>query len=195
MEERVIQLLSAHIETAIAVADQLPEQIVQAGMRLTQSLLAEGKLLLCAHGRAYANGQHFISSMLNRYEVERPPLPVMMLGTHVPLLHSLVSERHDDQVFAREIQALGQPQDILLVLSASGNAPSLVQALHAAKEKGMDSIVVCGEEGGILTHHIGPTDCIVRIPTRDPSRIIELQLVVLHGFCEVIDSALFAQME
>jgi D-sedoheptulose 7-phosphate isomerase len=195
MEDRINQLLTAHIESSIALADQLPAQIVEAGTLLAQSLLSEGKLLLCAHGRAYANGVHFVTSMLNRYEVERPPLPVMMLGTHVSILHALISEGHDDQVFAREVQALGSPADLLFILSTSGSASSLVQAVHAAKEKGMDCIVVCGEDGGMLAHHLGPSDISIRVPSSVPSRIVELQLVVLHGCCEVIDSVLFSQVE
>lgn len=193
MEDKITQMLSSHIESAIALADLAPPQLIQAGMRLTQSLLADGKILLCAHGRAFGNGMHFMNTMLNRYEVERPPLPIMMLGTHASLLQTLLYEGHDDQIFAREVQALGQAQDLLLILSTSSSALALVQAVQAAKEKGIDAIVICGEDGGTLAHHLGPNDHLIRIPSRLPSRIIELQLIVLHGFCEIIDSVLFAQ--
>lgn len=193
MEEKITQLLSSHIESAIMLADQLPPLLVRAGTRLTQSLLNDGKLLICAHGRAYPNGIHFASSMLNRYEVERPALPVLMLGMHVPILQVLIKERHEDQVFSREIQAFAAAQDVLLVLSASANAPALVQALQAAKEKGVDSIVICGEEEGVLAHYLGPEDCLIQLPSAVPSRIIELQLMVLHGFCAMIDALLFGE--
>lgn len=193
MEDKINQLLSTHIESAILLADQLPQLIVRAGMRLTESLLTDGKILLCAHGRSYANGLHFVASMLNSYEAERPALPVLMLGMHTPVLQVLLKERHDDQLFAREIQAFGSSQDVLLILSTTANAASLAQALHVAKEKGVDSVVICGEEGGVIAHYLGPEDCLIQLPARSPGRIVELQLVVLNSICSMIETTLFGE--
>lgn len=195
MEDKITQLLSAHIESAILLADQLSSLIVRAGARLTEALLADGKVLLCAHGRSYANGLHFLYAMLNRYEVERPALPVLMLGMHPHILHVLLKERHDDQVFSREIQAFGSSQDVLLILSTTANAPSLVQALHVAKEKGIDSIVICGETEGVLAHYLGPSDCLIQLPSSSPLRILELQLVAMHAICTIIDTTLFGEVK
>lgn len=194
MEEKVTQLLSTHIESAIALADQRPDQIITAGMRLTQSLLADGKILIAAHGRSYANGIHFLTNLLNRYEVERPPLPGMMLGSSMSLLQVLNNEGHQDQLFAREIQALGHANDVLLILTTSGSASSLVQAIHAAKDKNMDCVVLGGDLGGMLEHHLGSCDSFIKVPSQHTARILELQLVVLHAWCDIVDNVLFGQM-
>lgn len=193
MEEKIAHFLASHIETSATLADQLSPLLVQAGLRLTESLLDDGKVLLCARGRSFPNGLHFASAMLNRYEVERPPLPIIILGGHVPILQQSMFEDHEDHVFLREIQALGQSKDILLILVMPGEAIHWIQAIYAAKEKGMTCIIVSAAEE-VFADYLGPLDVELRLPPTSAARVVEMQLLVLHGFCEVIDHALFAQI-
>ncbi|MCX7116112.1 MAG: SIS domain-containing protein [Gammaproteobacteria bacterium] len=194
VEDRVAQLLATHIESSITLADQLAGQIVQAGLNMAERLLADGKVLLCAHGRAFANGLHFAHALLRREGVERPPLPVVMLGADTALLQMALSEHQEDQVYAREIQALGHAQDILLVLATAGVTPALVQAMIAAKEKEIPVIFLTGLEYSVLSEHLGETDMVLSLPSPLADRVLELQLVVLHGLCEVIDQTIFQQI-
>ena len=135
MEDRVRQLFGQNIETKIAVVDTLSSLISRAGLRLANCLLNDGKILLCGNGGSAANCLHFSAAMLNHFEVERPSLPVIALTTDIASLTSVASDNHFDQIFARQIQALGQEGDVLLVLTTSGNADNILQAVNAAKSE------------------------------------------------------------
>jgi D-sedoheptulose 7-phosphate isomerase len=194
MEERVRYLFGANIETKIAVADALSDVIAKSGQRLVNCLLNEGKILICGNGGSAANCMHFASSMLNHFEVERPSLPVFNLSADVTTLGSFANEHHYGQVFARQIQALGQEQDVLLLLTTSGNSDSMLHALHAANERGMDTIALSGRDGGVLANHLGPEDIELRVVSDSAARIRELHLFILHCFCDLIDQSLFGQV-
>src|SRR5580704_6617538 len=132
MEERVRYLFGLNIETKIAVADALSGSIAKAGQLLVNCLLNDGKILICGNGGSGANCMHFASAMLHHFEVERPSLPVFNLSADITALGSFANENHYSQVFARQIQALGQKRDVLLLLTTSGNSDSILYALHAA---------------------------------------------------------------
>lgn len=194
MEERLRHLFGEHIETKIAAADTLSESIARAGQLLINCLLNNGKILICGNGASSANCMHFASSMLNHFEVERPSLPVVHLSADSCCLSSFANENHYSQVFARQIQALGQEQDVLLLVTTSGNADSMLHALHAANERGMDTIALSGRDGGVLSNHLGPEDIEIRVASDNAARIRELHLFILHCFCDLIDHSLFAQV-
>lgn len=194
MEERVRHLFGVNIETKIAVADSLSDCIAKAGQRLVNCLLNDGKIMICGNGGSSANCMHFTSSMLNHFEVERPSLPVLNLSADATTLSSFASENHYGQVFARQIQALGQEEDVLIILTTSGNSDSMLYALHAANERGMDTIALSGRDGGVLANHLGPEDMELRIASDNTARIRELHLLILHCFCDLIDQSLFGQV-
>lgn len=194
MEERVRHLFGLQIETKIAMADALSDSIARAGQRLVNCLLSEGKILICGNGGSSANCMHFSSAMLNHFEVERPSLPVFNLSSDPICMSSFANEHHYSQVFARQIQALGQERDVLLLLTTSGNSDSLLQALQAANERGMDTIALSGRDGGVLANHLGPEDIELRIISDNAARIRELHLFILHCFCDLIDQSLFSQV-
>ena len=194
MQERIQQLFGISIETKIAAADTLAERIAKAASRLVKCLLSDGKILLCGNGGSAANCLHFSTAMLNHFEVERPPLPVITLSHEGPLLTSISNDCHYDQMFARQIQALGQEGDILIVLTTSGNADNILQAVNAANDRGMDTIALNGRDGGILSNHLGPEDIELNIQADNATRIREMHLFILHCFCDLIDQSLFGQM-
>lgn len=194
MEDRVKHLFGISIETKIAAADSLAAEIAKAGSRLVNCLLNDGKILLCGNGGSAANCLHFTSAMLNRFEVERPPLPVMMLTADIAAMSAISNDGHYEQVFARQIQALGQESDVLLAVTTSGNSNSLLHAVHAAHDRGMDSIALSGRDGGVLANHLGPEDIELRVPGDTAARIRESHLFILHCFCDLIEQSLFGQM-
>lgn len=194
MEERVRHLFGVNIETKIAVADSLSDSIAKAGQRIVNCLLNDGKILICGNGGSAANCMHFASSMLHHFEVERPSLPVFNLSGDISCLSSFANENHYGQVFARQIQALGQEEDVLLLLTTSGNSDSMLSALNAADERGMDSIALSGGDGGVLATHLGPEDIELRVASDSAARIREVHLFILHCFCDLIDQSLFGQV-
>ncbi|WP_133128049.1 D-sedoheptulose-7-phosphate isomerase [Legionella nagasakiensis] len=194
MEERVRHLFGVSIEAKIAVADSLSASIAKAGHRLVNCLLSDGKILLCGNGGSAANCLHFSAAMLNRFEVERPALPIIVLAADISALTSVGNDGHFDQVFARQIQSLGQEGDVLLALSTSGNSDNVLHAVNAAHDRGMDTIALSGRDGGVLTNHLGPEDMELRISVDNAARIREMHLFILHCFCDLIDQSLFGQM-
>lgn len=194
MEDRVRHLFGVSIEAKIAVADSLSAEIAKAGLRLVNCLLNDGRILLCGNGGSAANCLHFTAAMLNHFEVERPPLPVMALSTDMSVLTAVTNEGHYDQIFARQIQALGQQGDVLLALSTTGNSDNVLQAVNAANDRGMDTIALSGRDGGVLANHLGPEDIELRVLGDTAARIRETHLFILHCFCDLIDQSLFGQM-
>ncbi|MCC5792802.1 MAG: SIS domain-containing protein [Legionellaceae bacterium] len=193
MEERVRQLFGASIETQIAAADHLPEGIAQAGTRLANCLLNDGKILICGNGGSAGNAFHFSAALMSHFAVERPPLPVINLAGDMVSLTSIANNSQYEQVFSRQILALGQANDVLLVLSTSGHSNSILQAIHAANERGIDTIVLCGRDGGLLVNHLGPEDIALRVQADSAARIREVHLFMLHCFCDLIEQQLFGQ--
>ena len=194
IDSHVQQLFNASIEANIAAADALPEMITEAGTRLADSLLNNGKIFVCGNGGSSANALHFSTALLNHFEVERPALPVIVLGTDMALTTSLLQDGHAEHVFSRPLQALGHAGDILLLLSTSNQTMNLVHAVDAAHERGMDVILLGASERGVLGNHLGPNDMEIAVPVDSPARIREIHLFVLHCFCDLIDQALFGQM-
>ena len=194
MEDRVRHLFGVSIEGKIAVADAMSAVISKAGLRLVNCLLNDSKILVCGNGGSAANCLHFSMAMLNQFEVERPPLPVIALCTDISILTSIAHMGHYDQVFARQIQALGQEGDVLLALTTSGNSDNLLHAVNAANDRGMDTIALSGRDGGVLSNHLGPEDIELRVQGDTAARIRETHLFILHCFCDLIDQSLFGQM-
>lgn len=194
LEERVRHLFGVSIEAKVAAADVLAPVIVNAGLRLVNCLLSDGRIFLCGNGGSAANCMHFSTAMLNHFDVERPPLPVIMLPTDISVLTGLANEGHYDQVFARQIQALGREGDVLLALSTSGNADNVLHAVNAANDRGMDTVALSGRDGGVLANHLGPEDIEVRVSGDTASQIRQTHLFILHCFCDLIDQSLFGQM-
>lgn len=194
MQERIKQLFGVSIETKIAAADAMAQEIAKASTRLVNCLLNDGKILICGNGASFANALHFSGAMLNRFEVERPALPVVALSCDQSAVTAIGNDGYFEQIFSRQIQALGQEGDVLIVLSTTGNSDNILQAVNAANDRGMDTISLSGRDGGVLANHLGPEDIELRVAGDSSARIRELHLFILHCFCDLIDQSLFGQM-
>lgn len=194
MIEQVQQLFAASIEVRILAADRLSESIVQASVKLTDCLLNNRKIFICGNGVSAANALHFSTALLDRFEIERPPLPVIPLVTDLVFATALLQEGHAEHGFSRTIQALGAEGDVLLVLTTGQQAINLVHAVDAAHERGMDVIFMSGTESGMLFNHLGPNDVALTVAGDSVAATCEMHLFVLHCFCHLIERALFGQM-
>jgi D-sedoheptulose 7-phosphate isomerase len=193
-EDRIRHQFGMSFEAKMALVETLATPIAQASERLVNCLLNDGKILLCGHGGSAANCMHFTAAMLHRFDVERPPLPVFALATDTAVLTGITNEGHNELHFARQIQALGQQNDILLVLTTSGYSTGIVHAVNAAHDRGMDVLALTGRDGGLLSNHLGPEDMELRVAAEQSSLIREMHLFILHCFCDLIDHALFGQL-
>ncbi len=194
IEERIKQAFALSIEAKMASADCLPSAIARAAEAMVQCLLRDGKILSCGNGGSAGDAQHFSSEMLNRFETERPSLPAIALTTDTATITAIANDYHYDQVFSKQVHALGQAGDLLLAISTSGNSASIINAVEAAHDRDVDVIALTGRDGGVLANHLAPDDIEIRVPSNSTARIQEVHLLVIHSLCDVIDQRLFGQL-
>ena len=195
LHDRVSALFEASIETKRRAQPVLAAPIVQAGELIVGRLLGGGKVLVCGNGGSAADAQHFASEMVNRFEHERPGLPAVALTTDSSTLTSIANDYAYDQVFARQVKALGQPGDILLAISTSGNSPSVLQAVAAAHARSMHVIALTGHSGGGLAEQMTDNDVFLCVPAESTARIQEVHLLIIHCLCDAVDSVLLGAEE
>ena len=156
-----------------------------------QTLRKDGKILSCGNGGSAGDAQHFAAELLNRFEMERPGLAAMALSTDTSTLTSIANDYAYEQVFSKQLSALGRSGDVLLAISTSGNSANVVAAAHAAHERDMRVIGLTGRDGGKLAAALRDGDIEIRVPAQRTARIQEVHLVVIHCLCDAIDQALF----
>ncbi|REL34363.1 phosphoheptose isomerase [Thalassotalea euphylliae] len=195
MLERIKSNFTESIQTKIAASEALAAPIEQAGMVMVQSLLNGKKILSCGNGGSAGDAQHFSSELLNRYETERPSLPAIALTTDSSTITSIANDYHYDEVFSKQVRALGNEGDVLLAISTSGNSKNVIKAIEAAVARDMPIIALTGRDGGDIAGLLGENDVEIRVPSPRTARIQEVHLLVIHCLCEIIDSTLFPQGE
>ena len=191
--QRIKHHFNESIQTKIATADVLVDAIAQAGEALVQCLLDNHKILSCGNGGSAADAQHFSSEMLNRFESERPGLPAMALTTDASTLTSIANDFHYEQVFSKQIHALGQQGDVLLAITTSGNSKNVICAIEAAHDQGMGVVALSGRTGGALGNVLRAEDSLLCVPSDSTARVQETHLLIIHCLCDLIDHSLFAQ--
>ncbi len=191
--ERVKHLFSESIKTKIAAADTMPATIVQAGDMLAQTLTEDHKILACGNGGSAADAQHFSAELLNRFEKERPGLPGIALTTDTSTITSIANDYSYDEIFAKQVRALGQPGDMLIAISTSGNSQSILQAIEAAHDRSMKVLALTGKEGGEMVSLLFTDDLALVVPSHNTARIQETHLLILHCLCDIIDQHLFGE--
>ena len=188
---RVISTFEDSAQTKLNAAEQMAPAIVEAAGILSNALLNSGKILTCGNGGSAADAQHFSSELLNRFEMERPALPAMALTTDSSTLTSIANDYSYNEVFAKQVRALGQENDALIAISTSGRSPSIVAAVNAAKERGMKVIAMTGRDGGEIPALLSEGDVELRAPSDSTARIQEIHLLTIHCLCDLIDQQLF----
>ena len=187
---RVREHFAESIATKQTSAEQLVESISAAGRVMSDALLDDGKILSCGNGGSAADSQHFSSELLNRFEMERPGLPAMALTTDSSTLTSISNDYAYEEIFSKQVRALGRPQDVLLGISTSGNSENVIRAIAAAHERGMKVVALTGRDGGQMAGLFVEGDVEIRVPATRTARIQEVHLLVIHCLCDLIDTAL-----
>lgn len=195
MLEQIKNNFTESIQTQIAASEMLASSIEQAGMVIVQGLLGGNKIIACGNGGSAGHAQHFSAQLLNKYETERPSLPAISLSSDNSTITSIANDYQYDEVFSKQIRALGNNGDVLLAISTSGNSTNIIKAVESAVSRDMPIIALTGDDGGDIAGLLGENDVEIRVPSARTARIQEVHLIVLHCLCEIIDTTLFPQGE
>ncbi|SFN45597.1 D-sedoheptulose 7-phosphate isomerase [Formivibrio citricus] len=187
----LIQRMQGHFAesmTAQQVAmETLSPLVATAAERMVQTLVADGKLLLCGNGGSAADAQHFAAEMVGRFERERPGLAAISLTTDTSALTAISNDYDYDLIFSKQVHALGRAGDILVAISTSGNSANVVAAIHAAHDRGMSVIALTGKEGGLIGDILSGDDVHLCVPVKRTCRIQEVHITIIHALCDAVD--------
>lgn len=190
LRERITTHFEQSARLKLEIAELLSAPILKAAETIVEALLNEKKVLICGNGGASCNAQYFASRMLNHYETERPGLAAIALSADNATLTSIANLGHFEQVFSKQIAALGQAGDVLIVMSVSGNSANVLKAIDAAKERDIIVIAMSGGDGGDLVELLGDKDIHIGVPHENASRVHEVNILILHCLCDAIDCIL-----
>jgi D-sedoheptulose 7-phosphate isomerase len=177
-------------QTKLDVVEILSAPIAEAAETMATCLRTNGKIMACGNGGSAADCQHFAAELVNRFESERPGLAAIALTTDTSILTSIANDYAYEQVFAKQVRALGQPGDVLLAISTSGNSRNILEAVRAAHDCDIGVVALTGHDGGELGSLIRPNDLHVCVPAESTARIQEVHLLTLHCLCDGIDCLL-----
>ncbi len=195
IDSRIENAFKASIETMQISINVLAESIELASAMLNKSLIGGHKILACGNGGSACDAQHFSAELLNRYERDRPGLPAIALTADSATLTAIANDYDYRQIFSKQITALGQPGDLLLAISTSGQSPNIVEAIQAANESEMPVIALTGRDGGIIGQILDENSIEIRVPSNVTARIQEVHILVIHILCELLDFQLLGPAE
>jgi len=195
LAERIQQQFKDSAATKLAALSQMASPIEAATRRMVASLRAGGKVMACGNGGSAADSQHFAAELLNRFEKERPPLAAIALTTDTSTLTSIANDYRYEDVFAKQVQALGRSGDVLLAISTSGNSPNVIEAVHAAHALGVTVVALTGKKGGQIAALLGADDIHLCVPAERTARIQEVHLLAIHCLCDGIDALILGDTQ
>ncbi len=181
------------IKTKQEAKEQLSTPITTAIETIATALKKGNKILSCGNGGSAADAQHFAAELVCRFEKERPALAAIALTVDTSALTAISNDYHFDEIFARQIEALAKPDDILLAISTSGFSPNIVRAIEQAHEKKMIVVALTGRDGGKVAKTLSANDIEIRVLSESTARIQEIHLLTIHCLCDQIDEILFPE--
>ena len=193
LQRRVAGHFRASAEAKLKAVDVLSGPIAQAIEAMVQCLLGNGKILACGNGGSAADAQHFSGELLNRFERERPALAAIALTTDTSTLTAIANDYSFEQIFSKQVTALGHPGDVLFAISSSGNSANVLRAMDAAHERDMRVVALTGKGGGEMAKALAPDDIHICVPHAQTGRVQEVHLLTLHCLCDGIDYMLLGE--
>jgi D-sedoheptulose 7-phosphate isomerase len=191
-----IQNIKSQIEASIAVKvallneEALMVQVVELAERCTAALRAGGKVIFCGNGGSFADEQHLSAEFTSRFLFDRPGLPSLALGTNSSAMTAIGNDYGYENVFAREIQAIATPDDVLIAITTSGKSGNILKALEAAKKANVPAVVLTGAERGMLDD----TTETLNVPSIDTARIQECHILLGHIICGLVEESIFGNL-
>ncbi len=190
LESRIEQHFIDSADLKYQAAPVLSKPIAQAISAIVASLTSGGKILACGNGGSAADAQHFSAEFVGRFERERPELAAIALTTDTSILTAVGNDYGFDAVFSRQVRALGQPGDVLLAITTSGNSSNILAAVEAAHARDMVVIGMTGRDGGKMGNMLRETDVHICVPHPRTARIQEVHILALHCICDGVDAVL-----
>lgn len=191
MLEHIYQRTNALTSGLSQLNEACGPSLAQISARLTQTLLTEGRILTCGVGQHSALAQMFASQLNHRLGRDRPALPAYCLNADAVLMSSIAASSSGSEIYAHQLRAHAQPQDLLVILSSNGAEPACLKALSAAHDRDIGCIVIGDEDGGQLSALINHEDQELRLPASAPAELLPLQLVCITLLSELIEHQLF----
>jgi len=192
MNDIIRHAMQEGIELRRRCLDQLDNELLAASTLMVNSLRQGGKILACGNGGSAADAQHFAGELVNRFEINRPGLAAVAMTHDASVITSIANDFSFDDVYARQVEALGRPGDILLAISTSGNSTNVLKAVDAAARNQMRCVALSGGDGGKLANHLA-VDVSLCIPHPSTPRIQEMHITCLHIICSLIDHTMFGE--
>lgn len=195
LTEHLKQHFVDHLRTTErTLAEVLPA--LEAAIAVCHTAVTSGqRVLVCGNGGSASDAQHFVAELVGRFERERHPLAAIALSTDTSILTAVGNDYGFDQVFARQVSALGQTGDVLIGISTSGNSPNVLQAIEQAHSKGMRVIALTGRDGGKMAGQLNQDDVLLCVPDPRTMRIQEMHILLLHLICEGIDALILGEAQ
>jgi D-sedoheptulose 7-phosphate isomerase len=183
---------SVDIKMSLLLDQQFQDALAHVAMQIVRSLRAGGKVLFFGNGGSAADAQHLTAEFTGRYLQERRALAALALSTNSSSVTAIGNDYGFDLVFARQLDALGKEGDVAVGISTSGNSRNVIRAFEVAKSKSIYTVALTGASGGVMTK---VADCTIRVPTEETPRIQECHILAGHIICEIVELALFNDLE
>ncbi|SAL31020.1 phosphoheptose isomerase [Caballeronia humi] len=191
--ERIQQQFRDSAAVTLEALEALAVPITAAVDALFGALANGSKILACGNGGSAADAQHFAADLIGRFERERPGLPAIALTTDSSILTAIGNDYAFEQIFSKQVRALGQAGDVLLAISTSGNSVNVLAAIQEAHEREMIVIALSGKGGGVIAEVLAETDIHICVPAERTARVQEVHLLTLHCLCDGIDAMLLGE--
>jgi len=192
MKALIREALESGIALRQACIGELDESLLTAANVMVEALRTGGKILVCGNGGSASDAQHFVAELVNRFEINRPALAAIAMVNDASVITSISNDFSFDSIYARQVEALGRKEDVLLGISTSGDSVNVTNAVAMAQTKGMKAIVLTGRDGGKLGQHAG-TSVHINISHASTARVQEMHITCLHILCTLIDETMFGQ--
>lgn len=188
MQDIIIKIFEESAQVKINFARENALKIIEVVQLIAQTFRDGKKVLIFGNGGSAMDASHIAAEFVNRFLMERPPLPAIALNTDVAVLTSISNDYDYSQVFSKQLTALGHEGDVVIGISTSGNSPNVIKAIDVAKKNGMKTVVLTGGTGGKLAHM---ADYAFTVPTKHTPRIQETHITLGHTICQLVDEELF----
>jgi D-sedoheptulose 7-phosphate isomerase len=195
LEQRIQQHFVDSADLKYQAAQTLNKPIAAAIQAVLACVTSGGKVLACGNGGSAADAQHFAAEFVGRFERERPELGAIALTTDSSILTAVANDYDFTQIFAKQVRALGQPGDVLLAITTSGNSANVLAAIEAAHSREMTVVALTGRGGGRMGQALRETDVHICVPHERTARIQEVHLLVIHCICDGVDATLLGDQE
>jgi phosphoheptose isomerase len=190
MKEIIREAMEAGIDLRRACLNSLDEPLLKAADAMVTCLKSGGKILVCGNGGSAADAQHFAGELVNRFEINRPGLAAVAMTHDASVITSIANDFSFDDIFSRQVEALGREGDLLLAISTSGNSANVIKAATAAESIGMKTVALTGRDGGVLGRHSG-VSVHLNIAHHSTPRVQEMHITLLHIICSLVDEMMF----